>query len=131
MRNSQRLAPILRGDVSGVEPAKARDQRSRDRGDRRPFAQIARLLSSAEEAHYAQTKRYRSEEHTSELQSRLHIVCRLLLEKKKLSRKTSFRSSRRRTRVPRLNTRRWSNPPHCDTRRSGCYSSTASCRSSI
>src|SRR2546422_10737729 len=27
--------------------------------------------------------RYRSEEHTSELQSRLHLVCRLLLEKKK------------------------------------------------
>src|SRR5256884_2485828 len=29
----------------------------------------------------------RSEEHTSELQSRLHLVCRLLLEKKKLIRK--------------------------------------------
>src|SRR2546429_1669307 len=28
----------------------------------------------------------RSEEHTSELQSRLHLVCRLLLEKKKLNR---------------------------------------------
>src|SRR2546422_5162933 len=27
--------------------------------------------------------RSRSEEHTSELQSRLHLVCRLLLEKKK------------------------------------------------
>src|SRR2546422_3227752 len=27
--------------------------------------------------------RHRSEEHTSELQSRLHLVCRLLLEKKK------------------------------------------------
>src|SRR2546429_5509224 len=27
--------------------------------------------------------KYRSEEHTSELQSRLHLVCRLLLEKKK------------------------------------------------
>src|SRR5687768_17894204 len=27
--------------------------------------------------------RLRSEEHTSELQSRLHLVCRLLLEKKK------------------------------------------------
>ena len=27
---------------------------------------------------------YRSEEHTSELQSRLHLVCRLLLEKKKM-----------------------------------------------
>src|SRR5690554_7001755 len=29
----------------------------------------------------------RSEEHTSELQSRPHLVCRLLLEKKKTSRK--------------------------------------------
>src|SRR2546429_5558118 len=29
----------------------------------------------------------RSEEHTSELQSRLHLVCRLLLEKKKTSSK--------------------------------------------
>src|SRR2546422_2317184 len=33
--------------------------------------------------------RNRSEEHTSELQSRLHLVCRLLLEKKK---KTSTRA---------------------------------------
>src|SRR2546429_5303820 len=30
--------------------------------------------------------RQRSEEHTSELQSRLHLVCRLLLEKKQLLR---------------------------------------------
>src|SRR5699024_12299291 len=29
------------------------------------------------------TRRYRSEEHTSELQSRFDLVCRLLLEKKK------------------------------------------------
>src|SRR2546422_5811974 len=29
------------------------------------------------------TEHSRSEEHTSELQSRLHLVCRLLLEKKK------------------------------------------------
>src|SRR3989449_3196156 len=29
------------------------------------------------------SKEVRSEEHTSELQSRLHLVCRLLLEKKK------------------------------------------------
>src|SRR2546422_7343412 len=29
------------------------------------------------------TNNWRSEEHTSELQSRLHLVCRLLLEKKK------------------------------------------------
>src|SRR2546422_3525117 len=31
----------------------------------------------------------RSEEHTSELQSRLHLVCRLLLEKKNKKRRTS------------------------------------------
>src|SRR2546422_5345599 len=32
----------------------------------------------------------RSEEHTSELQSRLHLVCRLLLEKKKKKLSTSY-----------------------------------------
>src|SRR2546422_8037301 len=32
--------------------------------------------------------RRRSEEHTSELQSRLHLVCRLLLEKKKKKKKS-------------------------------------------
>src|SRR3989449_6238893 len=32
---------------------------------------------------YFQPSTRRSEEHTSELQSRLHLVCRLLLEKKK------------------------------------------------
>src|SRR2546422_4856682 len=32
---------------------------------------------------------FRSEEHTSELQSRLHLVCRLLLEKKKNTKDTS------------------------------------------
>src|SRR5216684_6641002 len=35
------------------------------------------------------TSRPRSEEHTSELQSRLHLVCRLLLEKKKKKYKTT------------------------------------------
>src|SRR2546429_6864686 len=35
----------------------------------------------------------RSEEHTSELQSRLHLVCRLLLEKKKNKNNTSHHTS--------------------------------------
>src|SRR2546422_4811238 len=35
----------------------------------------------------------RSEEHTSELQSRLHLVCRLLLEKKKKQRKKTYSAS--------------------------------------
>src|SRR5687768_17886244 len=34
----------------------------------------------------------RSEEHTSELQSRLHLVCRLLLEKKKKRKKNQWRT---------------------------------------
>src|SRR5205809_8079475 len=37
--------------------------------------------------------RFRSEEHTSELQSRLHLVCRLLLEKKKKNTKIAENES--------------------------------------
>src|SRR2546429_2497133 len=36
---------------------------------------------------------HRSEEHTSELQSRLHLVCRLLLEKKKQSNRTTYNNN--------------------------------------
>src|SRR2546429_5753259 len=39
----------------------------------------------------------RSEEHTSELQSRLHLVCRLLLEKKK---KNTTRTPHTQTKTP-------------------------------
>src|SRR3989442_10443446 len=37
------------------------------------------------------SKTWRSEEHTSELQSRPHLVCRLLLEKKNISRASCSR----------------------------------------
>src|SRR5436305_3444419 len=37
----------------------------------------------------------RSEEHTSELQSRPHLVCRLLLEKKKKKKKNRIKSEKR------------------------------------
>src|SRR2546422_5411304 len=37
----------------------------------------------------------RSEEHTSELQSRLHLVCRLLLEKKKRKKKKKTHETER------------------------------------
>src|SRR5687768_17800913 len=44
----------------------------------------ARIPAGAEgQAGRGPGHRLRSEEHTSELQSRLHLVCRLLLEKKK------------------------------------------------
>src|SRR5215813_14548630 len=37
----------------------------------------------------------RSEEHTSELQSRPHLVCRLLLEKKKKKKKNNFNKKKK------------------------------------
>src|SRR2546422_1829107 len=53
-----------------------------------PLATVAPPLQQAvgeetdRRAHAEQPRHRRSEEHTSELQSRLHLVCRLLLEKK-------------------------------------------------
>src|SRR5687768_17773021 len=44
----------------------------------------------------------RSEEHTSELQSRLHLVCRLLLEKKKMLKVSTSRDT-----VSALGASRW------------------------
>src|SRR2546429_5990083 len=45
---------------------------------------LARATAGTREALFGrQLPLHRSEEHTSELQSRLHLVCRLLLEKKK------------------------------------------------
>src|SRR5687768_18159235 len=43
----------------------------------------------------------RSEEHTSELQSRLHLVCRLLLEKKKNSSRPKLSCGHEHRRRPR------------------------------
>src|SRR2546422_4047367 len=50
-----------------------------DVAQERAAAGRARLLRKGEDV----GRLVRSEEHTSELQSRLHLVCRLLLEKKK------------------------------------------------
>src|SRR2546429_2108005 len=49
------------------------------RSDRRPCQDASGRLATA---HGPNRFALRSEEHTSELQSRLHLVCRLLLEKK-------------------------------------------------
>src|SRR5689334_24178272 len=40
-------------------------------------------VGTLQSQHSAMVSRLRSEEHTSELQSQFHLVCRLLLEKKK------------------------------------------------
>src|SRR2546422_7632007 len=61
-------------DQPAAHPRRAHGHREGDPPVRRPGG-----VSAA-----APPLRYRrSEEHTSELQSRLHLVCRLLLEKKK------------------------------------------------
>src|SRR2546422_11552078 len=45
------------------------------------------VIANATAEAVREANRARSEEHTSELQSRLHLVCRLLLEKKKRARR--------------------------------------------
>src|SRR3989449_5261617 len=52
-------------------------------GDDRRVIQPALVTRVLEHRQRLAAVIHRSEEHTSELQSRLHLVCRLLLEKKK------------------------------------------------
>src|SRR3712207_9544215 len=66
----------------------AADARARDRAHRHVAAlvELHAHLQRPARAHEPQPARedlHRSEEHTSELQSRQYLVCRLLLEKKK------------------------------------------------
>src|SRR2546422_4329971 len=49
----------------------------------KPTKRARVFFLSAGGRRYRAGKKKRSEEHTSELRSRLHLVCRLLLEKKK------------------------------------------------
>src|SRR5687768_17785247 len=67
-RLHRREAPQHRRDVVALAAPAPRHQRGAD-----ALPQLLVQLVLVE----------RSEEHTSELQSRLHLVCRLLLEKKK------------------------------------------------
>src|SRR2546429_1565152 len=68
-------------DALPICPAMVRAGRVRESTD---LLQISRVGRDAlfQEA-WCWLWKQRSEEHTSELQSRLHLVCRLLLEKKK------------------------------------------------
>src|SRR5687768_17819217 len=65
-----------------------------DRLDRAPSVILVvlhhRPLADPREQLGRNLELHRSEEHTSELQSRLHLVCRLLLEKKKKKTKNTL-----------------------------------------
>src|SRR5438270_8436132 len=50
----------------------------------------ALIIAKNPEAYRTVSMQFRSEEHTSELQSQSNLVCRLLLEKKKLFNNTNF-----------------------------------------
>src|SRR5690554_7669963 len=65
----------------------AEDYAYRDRRDKK--ADFRRLWIARINAAARQEATERSEEHTSELQSRPHLVCRLLLEKKKKKKKNT------------------------------------------
>src|SRR5258708_20963524 len=69
--------------------------RSRDGGRRRARRNAFRLSRSCRPRQRCrQSRKARSEEHTSELQSPDHLVCRLLLEKKKKNQKEHEQSTR-------------------------------------
>src|SRR5258707_7024222 len=65
-------------------------KRGRRRGRGRHIAELGQLAALIER-HLVGEAVPRSEEHTSELQSRQYLVCRLLLEKKKQQLKSAYR----------------------------------------
>src|SRR2546422_8516587 len=69
-------AGIHPGHVDGAEGQARRGVHARDQAVRSAVSAVDMTRVDA------CTDAWRSEEHTSELQSRLHLVCRLLLEKK-------------------------------------------------
>src|SRR3989449_4713149 len=59
----------------------------------------SRMMRSTGTGFSPRARSERSEEHTSELQSRLHLVCRLLLEKKKKKKKNIQKHIKRKSEV--------------------------------
>src|SRR3712207_7600139 len=66
-----------------ASPATARGRGERERSAAADREASADTTRSAPATHRRTRRSCRSEEHTSELQSRQYLVCRLLLEKKK------------------------------------------------
>src|SRR5439155_7565856 len=73
MTSDRRMHRLLQGDVGSGKTIVAL------------FAALLAMENGYQAAIMAPTELLRSEEHTSELQSRGHLVCRLLLEKKNRS----------------------------------------------
>src|SRR2546422_7841191 len=74
--------PFVSRKTSTACSMRSRSLASPTRRTFQPYARN-RVATSSVKARLVCPSIVRSEEHTSELQSRLHLVCRLLLEKKK------------------------------------------------
>src|SRR2546429_1820516 len=72
----------------GVTDWIVRFNTSMGRSTTAPIAAMAAAIGPLPLPAALRSPSHRSEEHTSELQSRLHLVCRLLLEKKKKKERT-------------------------------------------
>src|SRR5258708_18489430 len=68
---------VLISNIAGRRPQNSKDQAK--------HSALPPTTLAQNNEHYASLDPWRSEEHTSELQSPDHLVCRLLLEKKKNS----------------------------------------------
>src|SRR5689334_23502419 len=68
-----------------AEPGRLHQDASADRlRPHRLFVKRHAMTALRQEQRRRRARKARSEEHTSELQSQFHLVCRLLLEKKKI-----------------------------------------------
>src|SRR5437764_7085904 len=81
-RSSDLLATVQTRDDDGCVGARER-------------LAVLRTLEAKPQTWYTLSNAKRSEEHTSELQSPMYLVCRLLLEKKKKWRRTTSRTKYR------------------------------------
>src|SRR3989449_5401297 len=88
---------LTAGRACGLEPRLHAEQLARTGATRLAVQLNAASADHLEKINREDISALRSEEHTSELQSRLHLVCRLLLEKKKNKEKASIRVEHVRT----------------------------------
>src|SRR2546422_1988837 len=90
-RDKAYIVGHLAGGVGAAYAARDDESRRLSNHDRRPGRP---RLAGCGDGSRRDGRGRRSEEHTSELQSRLHLVCRLLLEKKKKKRLATTRDNK-------------------------------------
>src|SRR5262249_61532580 len=88
---TRRSSDLDRGQAG--EDEEGRERRQQRDGDRHRPEKASCTLAPWACRHPSVQEAFRSEEHTSELQSLTNLVCRLLLENKKVSKRYSSSSS--------------------------------------